>query len=621
LIRAPVDIRLLYPPIGMAYVAGFLRASGHEVRQLDLAAENRLDLRKTLGLAECSRTSGVMLKILFNDEYPVSAEELHRDLMRPEVRHVSVLPSDYSIQDMEDVIKLTPDLTESCVERIRQTDPEVAGFHVVWDSALLSLLVAKKLKEIDPNVLVVFGGPDCSRLFRGELFSHLKPVDAVATGEGERTSKELLDQWEKNGGDLKRIKTRGCIINAKTGGILDYGEPDLISNLDMLPFPDYSDLPLRKYTGFYALPILTSRGCNYRCKFCVDRLAICQGIYRERSIGNVVKEVIHLRESYDIKGLYFCDSSLNASLPRLTSLCNGLIEVEKKIGHPLFWGGDIRASPLTKEVLKRMYEAGCRYLMFGAESASDKILRAMGKGVTVQNMAKAFTWAKEAGIWVFTYWMVGYPGEEADDLIESIRFLQENCSSIDEACVAPCEVGVGSALFRKRRELGIQILRSQIRLNKKLRALEQLAGGYKAWRDKRGKNTPIERMHRREIFEAVARSQGYPSNWAIWPPMLPIEKLELGDFPVVNDYTVHRIEHKQRGENIHIVPTNTMEPRSVSPSQLEILNLCDGERTVQEIAALIHEKSSNDRTMQEILEDCLRFLADAVRLEIVRLSK
>jgi hypothetical protein len=270
--------------------------------------------------------------------------------------------------------------------------------------------------------------------------------------------------------------------------------------------------------------------------------------------------------------------------------------------------------------LKRMYEAGCRYLMFGAESASEKILRAMGKGVTVKNMAEAFAWAKESGIWVFTYWMVGYPSEKAEDLIESIKFVQENCSSIDEACVAPCEVGVGSALYRRRKELGIQILKSEICLNKKLRALERLVGGYKAWRDREGKNTPMERMRRREIFEAVARSQGYPSNWAIWPPMLPLDRLDPSDFPVVNDYTVHRIGHQHGGEEIHIVPTTTMEPKSVSATQLEILNLCDGSRTVQDISSIIRDRSPNDKTLEEILEDCSRFLADAVRLEIVRLS-
>nr|MDO8134796.1 radical SAM protein [Candidatus Njordarchaeum guaymaensis] len=612
---------MLYPPIGMAYVASYLRNSGYEVKQLDLAAEKRLDLRTTLGLAECSRTSGVMLKIFFKDEYPVSTEELHQDLMTPEVRHVSILPSDFGIQDVDNVIKLIPNLTDSCVHGIRQAKAEVVGFHVVWDSALMSLLIAKKLKEIDPDLLIIFGGPDCSNLFRGGLFSRLGLVDAVAIGEGERTSKELLDQWEKSNGDLRNIKVRGCIINVKGKEVLDHGEPDLISDLDGLPFPDYSDLPLRKYTGFYALPILTSRGCEYKCKFCVDRLAICQETYRERSIGNVVEEVLHLYEKYDVKGLYFCDSSLNASLLRLTSLCDGLMKVKKKVGKTLYWGGDIRVSPITQGIMKRMYEAGCRFLMFGAESASQRILKAMGKGVTVEEMTKAFNWAKEAGIWVFTYWIVGYPGEEEKDLLYSMRFAQENCSNIDEACIASCEVGVGSELYRRRRELGIQILESQIQLNEKLRLFKRYIGGYKAWRERSTKNTPMERMHRRVIFEAFTRSLGYPSNWAIWPPMLPIDKLDASDFPVADEYAVQRIEHKLGGEEIYVIPTTTMEPKRISASQLEILKLCDGNRSVQEISSIIRERIRDNRAMQEVLEDCSRFLADTVRLEIVRLSR
>jgi hypothetical protein len=604
----------------MAYIAGYLRASGYDVRQLDLAVENRPDLRSSLGLGECSRTSGVMLKILFKEEYPVSEEELHRDLMRPEVKHVSILPSDYSIRDMDNVLKLISNLTDSCVERIRQTEADVIAFHIVWDSALLSSLIARKLKEIDSDLLIVFGGPDCSRLFRGKLFSHLGAIDVVVTSEGEKAFREFLDQWDKCNGDLKKTKVRGCVINVRGKEVIDCGEPELTPNLDTLPFPDYSDLPLAKYTGFYALPILTSRGCKYKCKFCVDRLAICQETYRERSIRNVVEEILHLHEEYGIRGLYFCDSSLNVSLSRLTSLCDGLAEVKKKIGESLCWGGDIRVSPLTQVVLRRMHDVGCRFLMFGAESASQRILRAMGKGVTVEEMSEAFEWAKEAGIWVFTYWIVGFPGEKEKDLMDSMRFVQENSSNIDEACIAPCEVGVGSELYRRKRELGIQILKSGIQLDPKLKILERYVAGYKPWRGKTGENTPMERMHRRMIFEAVTRSLGYPSNWAIWPPMLPIDKLKASDFPVTNEYAVHRIERRTGGEEIHIIPATTMEPKKITVSQLEILKLSDGNRSVQEISSIIRERLGDGRTIQEVFEDCSRFLADAVRLEIVRLG-
>jgi hypothetical protein len=615
-VRTPVDIRLLYPPLGMAYITGYLKNRGHDVRQIDLAAEMKLDLRSKLSLAECSRTSRVMLKLLFLDDYPVSADEIQRDLMTPEVRHVSILPSDHNLEDTANTLRDISRVTTNCIERIRKNKADVVGFHVTWDSTLLSLLVAKGLKSIDDGVRIVFGGPDCSRLFRGKLISQLSYVDAVVTGEGERTIGNLLSAWEK--GDKVKKEVKGCIIRLN-GRPVDHGESDLISNLDSLPFPDYSDLALKNYTAFYALPILASRGCRYNCTFCVDRLAVWRGTYRERSIGNVVKEIIHLKEKYRIKALYFCDSSLNPTLKRLENICEGLVEARGRVGEELLWGGDIRASPLTPDILKRMHDAGCRYLMFGAESASPRILRSMEKGVTKDRMAKAFKWAQDAGIWVFTYWIVGYPGEKEDDLIDSMKFLSDNNENIDEACVAPCEIGYGSELYLRRAEFHVKFLKSRITLREELKDLEKFSRGYKAWVDESGTNTPIERLHRRTIFEAQARSLGYPSNWAIWPPMPPIDKLEPADVPIANEYIVHRIKDGSR-EEVFVESKSTMESMKVSSLQLEILQLSDGSRSVSEIAEVISEKRKPNNSSSGILEDCRRNLGEMVRKEVVRVQ-
>jgi hypothetical protein len=599
----------------MAYTTGYIRSLGYNIKQIDIAAEKKLDLRSKLGLAECSRTNRVMLKILFMDEYEVSPEEIHKDLMTQEVRHVSILPSDYSIDDVDKVMKLITNLTEYSLGRIRQTSGvDVVGFHVTWDSTLLSLLVAKKLKDKDKGVLIVFGGPDCSRSFRGRLIPHLGFVDAVATGEGEKTISGLLAAWKVG----KDLRTRGSIVNEK-GTVVDCGEPELIPDLDTLPFPDYSDLPLRNYKAFYGLPILTSRGCRYRCSFCVDRAAIWNKTFRERSMGNVVREILHLCEEYHPKTLYFCDSSLNPTLKRLNQLCDGFYEVRKSIGNELTWGGDIRATPLNQSTLKMMHEVGCRYLMFGAESGSQKILDDMHKGVTTKSMTDAFKWATEAGIWVFTYWIVGYPSETAEDLLKSMKFLAGNYENIDEACIAPCEVGYGSELYDMRENLKIKFLKSEIVLRKELVRFEKYSRGYKPWSDESNTNTPTERLNRRVIFEAIARSLGYPSNWAIWPPMPPIDKLEPSDFPIAEPYFIHRVERAPNVEEIYIVPESTMESRSVSSLDLQILKLCDGTKSVREISEVIHQGVQSDKTSAQILEECQRVLANMARIEVVRL--
>jgi hypothetical protein len=616
LVRTPVDVRLLYPSIGLAYVTGYLKSMDYDVKQIDLAAEEKLDLRLKLGLAECSRTNRTMLKVLFMDEYGVSPEEIHRDLMTEEVKHVSILPTDYNVEDVSRVLKSIRNLTERCVNRIRQTPTvDVVGFHVTWDSTLLSLLAAKKLKEIDKDLNIVFGGPDCSRSFRGKMIPHFDFVDAVATGEGETSIRQLLDAWSKK----RNLDVRGCITSAN-GKVVDHGEAELIHDLDTLPFPDYSDLPLKSYTAFYALPILSSRGCKYNCTFCVDRTAVWNRSYRERSIGNVLKEILHLCDKYPIKALYFCDSSLNPTLQRLNNLCEGFKEIKKRIGRELYWGGDIRARPLSRSTVKQMHNAGCRYLMFGAESGSQKILNSMRKGVTTNNMADAFKWAKEAGIWVFTYWIVGYPGETPEDLYESMKFLSGNYENIDEACIAPCEVGYGSELYERSKSLKIRFLKSEITLREELARFERYSRGYKTWTDQSGANTPSERLYRRVIFEAVARSLGYPSNWAIWPPMPPIDRLSSEDIPVTVEYSIHKVESRLNEEEIYVEPTSTMESVKVSALQLRILGLCDGSRNVMQISEMIQKSGKTANSLNETFEDCSKILGEMVRREIVKLK-
>ena len=310
---------------------------------------------------------------------------------------------------------------------------------------------------------------------------------------------------------------------------------------------------------------------------------------------------------------------MNPTLRRLTKLCEGLGEARKAIGEEILWGGDIRANPLTEGVLQRMHDVGCRYLMFGAESASPHILRSMGKGVTKERMARVFKWTKEAGIWVFTYWIVGYPGEKGDDLLESMKFLVENTENIDEACIAPCEVGYGSELYQKRREFKVKFLKSKITLREELTDLEKFSHGYKTWVDESGINTPIERLQRRTIFEALARSLGYPSNWAIWPPMPPIDKLDPSDVPVANEYIVHRIEGKVGEEEIYIESKTTMESMRTSLLQLQILKLCDGSRSTREISGVIHGMGKTEMSLNETIEECSRILGEMVRREIIML--
>lgn len=306
---------------------------------------------------------------------------------------------------------------EQIKEFLQQEKPDVVGIAAITFTLLDSLYCAKLVKEVNPNIKIVFGGPHAT-LFPRETITQ-PVVDYVLSGEGEFTFPALLDTLEE-----------GTALSTVPG--LFYREQDLvkvgppprvISNLDLLPLPDRTLTPYAKYSSVlaHANPLstaVTSRGCPYRCTFC-DRPQMGGKSYRSRSARLVVDELEGCQK-LGIKEVMFYDDTFTMNMPRAEEICKEIV----RRGLHIKWDCRTRVDRVTPALVQLMKEAGCQRINFGVESGTEKGLLAIKKQVTLQQVEDAFAICRRENMETLAYFMIGLPNETKEEMYETINFAQ-----------------------------------------------------------------------------------------------------------------------------------------------------------------------------------------------------
>jgi len=284
--------------------------------------------------------------------------------------------------------------------------------------------LARYLKQ-HMDIPIVAGGPYPSAVM-GQVFKECAQIDFVVYGEGEQTVLELVEHFE---GSRKLEGVDGLCyrINGKT----QINKPrEYIADLDTLPFPDFDLIDdLKKYKGTYpigdqpSLLIFGSRGCPFSCTFCND--SVWRSKNRKRSPENVVKEIAELREKYGVKEIFFQDDTLNLDRKWFVKICNLIIEAG--LNKEGCFKAPFRANRklIDKPLLKKAREAGFWMLFYGVESGDPRILAAISKGISREEIAKAFRLTKKAGIRTFASFMIGNLEEDRDSIEKSLAFFKE----------------------------------------------------------------------------------------------------------------------------------------------------------------------------------------------------
>ncbi len=194
----------------------------------------------------------------------------------------------------------------------------------------------------------------------------------------------------------------------------------LISNLDELPFLA-RDLVLNcDYSVYRDHCMSSTRGCPYTCSFCGDK-RLWGGKVRRHSVDNIITELEHLKDTYEVNLVDFVDGTFTFDRKYLQTFCNAIINHNLDIK----WRCTARYDNLDEDLLKLMKQANCVGLYFGLESGSDRVLRAIDKKITVAEIIKVSNMVHDSGIFTATSVIMGLPYETKEDMEETLKLMKK----------------------------------------------------------------------------------------------------------------------------------------------------------------------------------------------------
>ncbi len=283
-----------------------------------------------------------------------------------------------------------------------------------------ALLLAERAKK--SGCTVVMGGPHPGYVDE-EILSTQK-VDFIVHGEGEITFSELVSALQKKDGSLHSI--RGISFLHK-GQLVRTPRQPFIEDLDRLPLParhliDMNDYRRTKLGDRDITPLITSRGCPYRCAFCASSHFWGTKV-RLRSVESILNELEELYHRYHYRAVAFLDDTFNLFPQRVIELCRGMTERNLD----LWWWCLSRADLLLRneEMVQEMVRAGAKSIFIGIESSNPKTLQTLNKGIDVEETVQAVKMLKRNGLEIHAAYILGGLEETAEAIHETIRFAKQ----------------------------------------------------------------------------------------------------------------------------------------------------------------------------------------------------
>lgn len=303
---------------------------------------------------------------------------------------------------------------DDVVARAREFDPHVVGISAWTDFWYPAYVLGKRVKAALPHAHLTYGGPHVG-IFPQETLN-APFVDSVIVGDGETPFLYLCNLVANGVADNSFPG-----LHFKTHGVKPEPNKFFIErDLDLLPLPDRTLLSLENYSsilgkGGLVTTMITSRGCPYRCTFC--KLTFQKNL--ARSADNVLEEFRRIQQ-LGIREVEIYDDTFTWSIDRLKSLCEKLIQADLGIE----WAIRDRVSSrsVDSEIYSLMKRAGCRRIHFGIESGVQSTLDKMNKRITVEQARRAVRLARETGLTVLTYFMLGNLDETSGQMRETVDF-------------------------------------------------------------------------------------------------------------------------------------------------------------------------------------------------------
>jgi len=302
-------------------------------------------------------------------------------------------------------------LTKMCLTRMRE-----AAFRI------------SRIAKREGCKVIVHGSDPVDHL--DKYFAH--DADFVICGEGEQTLLQTLDHLLRAG--VSRESING-LAYLNDGIIHRNDERAVMKDLDSISFPAWDLVNIERYRavwkkrhGYFSLNMVTTRGCPFHCNWCAK--PIYGQVYNCRSPQNVAQEMKLIKETVKPDHIWFCDDIFGLKPGWVAEFSERVIQENAAIPFKCLARVDLL---LKEDSVNHLRRAGCKTVWVGAESGSQKVLDAMEKGTTVEQIYESTRKLKRAGIRVGFFLQYGYPGETRADIELTLKMVKD--------CL-PDEIGV-----------------------------------------------------------------------------------------------------------------------------------------------------------------------------------
>jgi len=340
---------------------------------------------------------------------------------------------------------------DKVLKLLEEWRPDVVGIRSLSIGKTPFHLAVETVKKWNKDCFLVVGGPYPTDDPEEALSQGL--VDCAVLGEGETTMNDLVERLlhQDAFGDIPGIaywNEDGAIITERRKPILD---------LDRLPFPDYSLVDLDAFSNQYLTftskiyqrhaNIMTSRGCPYRCAYCHNILG---KKFRARSPESVLSEITFLHNRYGITDFQIIDDIFNLDIKRAKAICDLIINSGMKL--TFSFPNAIRGDRTDQELIDKMAAMGTKFISYAVETASPRLQRLIRKNLDLDKVFKAIERTAEAGIITRGFFMLGFPTETEEEVIQTIEYAK--ASSLCGATYFTVVYFPGTELYALAQSLG-----------------------------------------------------------------------------------------------------------------------------------------------------------------------
>jgi len=321
----------------------------------------------------------------------------------------------------------------ACINRLRDFKPDL----LVCETSTVTLgHDTRLLRKINRDIPMVLCGPDVNMQQASFIKNH-PFITYILFGEYEFTLLDLAQHIREK----KGLRDVSGLIYRDAGEII-VNSPRELTDLDKLPWSLRECLPMEHYNdapGNMPLPsvqMIASRGCPYKCKFCLWPQVMYQGNnYRARDVVDVIKEMKFLVNNMGFKSIYFDDDTFNCGKARMLAFCD---EIRKEKLTNIPWAIMARPDLMDEEILLSMKDAGLYAIKYGVESATQGLLDRIDKNMDLEKAEKMIRFTEKLGIKSHLTFTFGLPGETSESIRKTIDFaINLNPNSVQFSIATP----------------------------------------------------------------------------------------------------------------------------------------------------------------------------------------